>query len=55
VTVLALGRVLPEGLVFVLANLCVGGVVYAALFFVFGIDRQEREWLTAAYRRLLPA
>jgi len=55
VTVLALGRVLPEGLVFVLANLGVGGVVYAALFFVFGIDRQEREWLTAAYRRLLPA
>jgi O-antigen/teichoic acid export membrane protein len=54
-TVLALDRVLPPGLLAVFANLAVGGVVYAAVFFLFGVDRQEREWLTAAYRRLLPA
>jgi len=53
--VLALERVLPGGLVAVLANLFLGGIVYATIFFLFGIDRQEREWLTAACRRLLPA
>jgi O-antigen/teichoic acid export membrane protein len=55
VTVLGLDRVLPRGLVAVFANLAMGGLVYAAVFVLFGVDRQEREWITAAYRRLLPA
>jgi O-antigen/teichoic acid export membrane protein len=52
ITVVALQRVIPAGLVPVLANLCVGGVVYAVMFLLFGVDREEREWLRAVYRRL---
>ena len=54
-TVLALQRVLPGGLVPVLANLCVGGLVYAAMFLWLGVEQDEREWLKAMLSRRLAA
>ena len=38
----------PARLPFVLAHLAAGGLVCAALFFRFGLDRDERHWFAAA-------
>jgi O-antigen/teichoic acid export membrane protein len=46
-------RLLPSGLLAVLAHLALGGVMYAALFFRFGLARDERQWLTSVAGQIL--
>jgi O-antigen/teichoic acid export membrane protein len=43
---------LPGGLVPALANLAFGGLLYVMIFLFFGLEREERQWLAAAWRRL---
>ena len=43
---------LPGSLVAVLAHLAFGGLVYAALFFRFGLERQERLWVASALQQV---
>ena len=53
ITLLASTRhFVPMRLTFVLAHLAVGGLVYAALFFRFGLSRPERTWMTGAVAQL---
>jgi O-antigen/teichoic acid export membrane protein len=49
---ITLQQSLPAGLLPVLGNLVVGGVVYAAVFFLFGLDRDERLWLVGLCHRV---
>jgi O-antigen/teichoic acid export membrane protein len=51
-TIAAAQPLLPSGLLPALANLAFGGLLYIALFLFFGLDREERQWLAAAWRRL---
>jgi O-antigen/teichoic acid export membrane protein len=44
---------LPPGFVPVLAHLAFGGLMYASLFVLFGLDRDERHWFVAAAHRVL--
>lgn len=37
----------PPHVLFVLAQLAAGGLLYAAIFFLFGLARDERQWFTA--------
>jgi O-antigen/teichoic acid export membrane protein len=49
VTLLASTRhLVPAHLLAVLAQLAVGGLLYAAIFFQFGLGRDERLWFTSA-------
>jgi O-antigen/teichoic acid export membrane protein len=43
----------PARLTAVLPALALGALVYAALFIALGLDREERQWFTAAGRRIL--
>jgi len=43
---------LPPRLIFVLAHLAIGGLVFAGLFFRFGLDRDERQWFGAALNKV---
>lgn len=53
VAVLASTRhALPLHLLAVLAQLAAGALLYAVLFFAFGFDREERQWLTAKLAEL---
>jgi hypothetical protein len=36
----------------VLAALLVGGLAYMGLFLAFGLDRDERQWVLSAFRRI---
>jgi O-antigen/teichoic acid export membrane protein len=45
-------HLMPGGLVFVLADMAAGALLYAALFFRFGLNRAERAWMTAAVNQL---
>jgi O-antigen/teichoic acid export membrane protein len=45
-------HLVPVRLTFVLAHLASGGLVYAALFFRFGLSRPERTWMTEAVAQL---
>jgi len=38
----------PERLIAALALLAAGGLLYAAIFFAFGLGREERRWFTSA-------
>lgn len=38
----------PAALAFVLPHIALGGVLYAGLFFLVGIDRTERQWFSSA-------
>jgi O-antigen/teichoic acid export membrane protein len=42
----------PPRLLPVLLHMGAGALLYAGLFFLFGLDRQERQWLTAAMVQL---
>ena len=42
----------PPTLVAMLADLACGGLLYAAIFFLFALPRDEREWLTRAINQL---
>jgi O-antigen/teichoic acid export membrane protein len=42
----------PVRLMFVLAHLMVGGLLYAALFLRFGLSHGERQWMTSAMHQL---
>jgi O-antigen/teichoic acid export membrane protein len=44
---------MPVRLTAVLPALALGALVYALLFIAFGLDREERQWFTAAGRRIL--
>ena len=53
ITLLAATRqLLPVRMTFVLAHLATGGLVYAVLFFRFGLSRPERLWMTSAVAQL---
>jgi O-antigen/teichoic acid export membrane protein len=43
----------PVSLVGVIAHLAAGGLLYAAIFFLFGLDRQERQWFSAAINQVV--
>lgn len=43
---------LPHRLIAVLAHMGIGAVVYAALFFAFGLDREERQWFAGKLSEL---
>jgi hypothetical protein len=47
----------PATVAIVLLHMAIGGALYAGVFFMFGIDRQERKWfssaLTQVWRRSL--
>ena len=45
-------HLVPARLTLVLAHLAGGGVVYAALFFRFGLSRPERTWMAGAVAQL---
>jgi O-antigen/teichoic acid export membrane protein len=45
-------HLLPVRLMFVLAHLATGALIYAALFFRFGLSRPERVWMTSALAQL---
>jgi hypothetical protein len=38
----------PQSLVAVLADLALGGLLYAAIFFLVALPRDERDWFTKA-------
>lgn len=42
----------PGGFLPVLGHLGLGGLAYIGLFFLFGIDRDERRWLVEAFNRI---
>ena len=42
----------PGRLPFVLAHVATGGLVYAGLFYRFGLDRDERQWFSAAFTQI---
>ena len=46
---------LPDGIVPVLATLGLGVLVYGAVFVLFGLDREERQWLRDAGSRIVGA
>jgi O-antigen/teichoic acid export membrane protein len=50
--ILWIQRALGAGMTPVLAALLVGGVVYTGLFLAFGLDRDERQWVLSACRRI---
>jgi len=53
ITLLAATRqLIPVRMTFVLAHLATGGLVYAVLFFRFGLSRPERLWMTSAVAQL---
>jgi hypothetical protein len=53
ITLLASTRhAIPATLPAVLSHLALGGVVYAALFFLWGLDRDERRWFIGAFRQI---
>ena len=45
-------QLVPARLMFVLGHLATGALVYAALFFRFGLSRPERLWMTSAFAQL---
>ena len=54
VTLLVVTRhAVPAHLLFVLAHLAAGGLLYAAIFFLFGLARDERQWLTSAFNQVV--
>ncbi len=53
VTLLAATRhQVPQTLTAVLADLACGGLLYAAIFFLLALPRDEREWLTQAINEI---
>jgi len=49
VVLFSISGALPPGLVPVLASLTCGGLLYAAIFFAGGLDRDERRWLVSTF------
>jgi O-antigen/teichoic acid export membrane protein len=43
---------LPVNLVAVLLNLAAGGLLYAGIFVLFGLDREERRWFLSAFNTM---
>jgi O-antigen/teichoic acid export membrane protein len=42
----------PAGLAAVLAHMASGGLLYAAVFFLGGLERDERRWFVSAFRQI---
>jgi O-antigen/teichoic acid export membrane protein len=38
----------PQRLMFILAHMAIGALIYTALFVAFGMERDERQWIVAA-------
>jgi O-antigen/teichoic acid export membrane protein len=52
-TLLAATRhLIPATLTAVFAHLAFGGLLYAAIFFLVGLDRQERQWFSSALNQV---
>jgi hypothetical protein len=45
-------HLVPVRVVAVLAQLAIGGLLYAALFFLFGLARDERRWFSSALNQV---
>ena len=45
-------QAVPLHLLAVLAHLAMGGLLYAALFYLFGLGRDERQWFTSAFTQV---
>jgi purine-cytosine permease-like protein len=45
-------QLLPVRISAVLAHLAAGGLLYVALFFLFGLGRDERRWFSAAFNQV---
>jgi hypothetical protein len=53
VTLLSLtADALPAGLIPVLGHLAFGGLLYTAIFFLCGLDRDERRWFLSTFMAL---
>jgi O-antigen/teichoic acid export membrane protein len=52
VCVNSMQRVLPLGVVAALINVTVGMIVYAVVFVLFGLDREERLWFLSVWQRI---
>jgi len=48
----ATAHLIPERTIFILGHMGLGALVYAALFIIFAMDRDERQWIAAALSQL---